>query len=217
MTNLHRTLRVFGILAGLASLPVLAEGPSWNLGGALINQLDSAKAITNNGLGFAFSGAADWKTGQNYTVRTGLAVNYLAGSAWDAPGWSYNGVKTNLMGLQAFGDLHIPTGNKDLHLVVGLSMQQWRFSTTKPAASVSPIQNHASDPTSGNIQGIKFGMRAGLDWRFSAKWSGELMIQQTELGNWNKYDEPRGYKEQGVVFLTNENPGWIQIGVRYHF
>jgi hypothetical protein len=218
MSNIHRTLRVFGILVGLTSFPVIAgDGPTWNLGGALINQLDSAKAITNSSMGFSVTGAADWKTGQDYIIRTGLGLNFLPGSTWNDPGWSYDGVKTSLTGVQLFGDLHIPTGMKDLHLVAGLSLQQWRFNTSKPAASTSPIQNTSSDPTSGTIQGPKFGMRLGLDWRFNAKWSGEFLIQQTELGNWNQSDVARGYKEKGVEFLTNENPAWIQVGVRYHF
>lgn len=206
-------LRTLALLGSLSALPLMAgSGPAFSISGALVNQLDSAKAITNYQNGFSVSGAADWTVGGGYTVRTGLALNYLPGKTWQATGMSYNGVKTNLTGLQVSSDLLIPTGRTGLNLVVGLSVQQWQYKTTKPAASVSPI---GADSSSGSIKGPKLGGRLGLNWRLNSKWSAELMVQQTELGNKDS-SEVRGYSE-AVPYLTNENPGWLQLGVRYHF
>lgn len=212
MSILTTNLRALAVLGSLSALPLVADGPSLNVGGAVIKQLDSARTITNYTNGFSVSGAADWAVSAGYTVRAGLALNVLPGRTMVAPGRSDNGVKTTLDGLQLFSDIHIPTGTQGLNLVVGLSVQQWQYKTSKPAASVSPI---GADSASGTIKGPKLGGRIGLDWRFNAKWSAEFMIQQTELGNKDS-SEVRGDASVSP-FLTNENPGWYQLGLRYHF
>ena len=212
MSNLIRTLRAFTILAGLASLPAFAEGgPTFHLGGSLLNQLDSAKSITNNSLGYSITGGADWSTSHNYMVRTGLALNFLPGSAFGQTGRTDAFVKTSLSSYQVFGDILVPSSYKDLSFVVGLSLQKWNYKTSKPATSVSPI---GADASSGNIKGVKFGMRLGLDWKVNARWSAELMLQQTELGSQD--NELKGNTTDSR-YLSNENPGWFQVGVRYHF
>lgn len=212
MSNLIRTLRAFTILAGLVSLPALAgDGPTFNVGGSLLNQLESAKNITNNSLGYSITGGVDWNTSHNYVVRTGLAINFLPGSAFGDTGRTDAFVKTSLMGYQIFSDIHIPSANKNLSFVAGLSLQKWNFRTSKPATSVSPI---GADASSGTIKGLKFGMRLGLEWKFNTHWSGELMMQQTELGSQD--NEVKG-NTTDPTYLSNENPGWFQVGARYHF
>lgn len=232
MIRFHRSMLFLGLAAATA-LPSVAGDTkvTFDAGVALVNQLDSAKNVTNANGGFALTGAAYWSVSGGYVVRTGLGYTSLNGASRGShtyldtsvtpaviKPWSDDNVKTSLSGVQVYGDLMIPTGVQDLSLVTGLSLNKWSFSSTIPAGRVNPLTGDAK--TSGSIRGYKFGGRLGLQYKVSSLISAELLLQQTEMGSNNPGDAPIGNTDpanQAPLFITNENPGWLQLGVRFHF
>lgn len=215
MIRFHRSMLFLGLAAATA-LPSVAGDTkvTFDAGVALVNQLESAKNATNGTGGFALTGAAYWSVSGGYVVRTGLGYTALNGAAVSNPGNTNHGVKTSLSGIQVYGDLMIPTGVQDLSLVTGLSLNKWSFSSTIPAGQVNPLTGDAK--TSGSIRGYKFGGRLGLQYKVSSMISAELLLQQTEMGSNNPGDLPIG-TAGATPYITNENPGWLQLGVRFHF
>lgn len=170
-----------------------ADGPTFFAGGGLIGALDSTKVATHSSLGFNVTGGMDFRIADgSYGFRPGIAINFLPGSEKD-------GVKTSLTDFQVYGDIVFDSGVKNLSFTAGLSVQRWYYKTTYNAALAMPEDK-------GFLNGTKLGLRAGAEYRFNSNLTAELMLQQTELGS-----------KDGEARYNNVNPGWLQVGVKYHF
>ncbi len=166
-------------------------------------------------------------------MNTGDVYAYGAPTAWSN--------KTSLLGYQAFGDFIFPSGFEKLDLSFGVSLNRWFYNSnvTPDATGAYTVVAHTGDD---NIPGLKGGLRIGAEYRFSKNLSAELLFQIVELGN-GEGGKPVGTTDPNPTYnwrptaasaesaqveianpmfgkLThgsNENPSWIQIGVKYHF
>ncbi len=206
-------------LLALAAVPALAQDPSFEVGLAIVEQLDTAKNITNANSGLALSAAYYVRTKGDYTLRFGLGLNSLSGNAFsgalgpDGP-TTLNGVELSLTGTQVHADLMVPSPWKKTTFVTGLSLQQWSYKATLGKDSINHLTGDRS--TSGTIKGLKFGLRLGIQVAFTPNWVGELLLQQTELGSNGDGDKTKGNLAT-TPYEANENPAWLQLGVRYRF
>ena len=125
----------------------------------------------------------------NSTVpfRASLGYQFL-------PGSEDNGLKQSLTSFQLAGDIFIASPWKDLQLITGLSVNKYKVKSE--AASFGSETE--------TVKGTKLGARLGLEYRFSPTWSGQLMVQMTELGT-------------DAAATTGVNPSWIQAGAKFHF
>ena len=62
---------------------------------------------------------------------------------------------------------------------------------------------------SRDAQGRKGRVRLGLEYSFSKRWSGQALLQATELAGRQRYDP---LIRQGGI-----NPSWLEFGARYRF
>lgn len=179
-----------------------AEDTKFFVGGGLMLNLDSTKAITNKSTAFNIQGGMDFKLQEKLLFRPGFQVNFF-------PGSEKGGVKTSLRSYQVFGDFVYPMGLVDnLNLSFGLSVNRYQYdSTYADPASFDPEFQWAPTSAYAQVYGTKLGFRAGLDYRIQRNFSVELLFQQTELGN------PKGDDQH----YANQNPAWIQVGARFHF
>lgn len=195
-----RTLIRTSLLA-LLVLPLSAQQAGWGIQGGLIHGLESLKKATNASQGFHL--------GADYTTRLPHAdMGVRAGAAFVAmPGSARHGLKTSLNLMQVFGDLWIPAGSPDLHVLAGLSLNHYSMSKSG-SESLEPTAVDRHFPVR-DVKGLKFGVRLGVSYRFSERFSGEALLQQTELAG-KDLSDPR-------VRAGGINPAWIQLGVRYSF
>lgn len=194
-----RIIRPF--LLGLLALPLAAQTTPFSLGGSLIVGLDSYKKAVNNTTGFTLNGGWDthvYKT--DIPARLSLGVGFM-------PGKEVNGLKTSLTLVQFAGDILLDTEVQGLKGVVGLSLNKYtaRFSGTE-SQSVFDVDHHFPFH---DCDGIKGGLRLGLEYGFRSHWTGELLLQTTELAGQQRND---ALVRKGAI-----NPGWIQVGARYRF
>jgi len=188
-------------LLGLLALPLAAQSTSFSAGGALILGLDSYKKAVNNSTGFMVN--AGWDTSVYKTAipaRISLAYGFM-------PGKELNGLKTSLGVLQLSGDILVDTGTENLRGIVGLSLNKYsaRYSG-KESQSAFDADHHFPFH---DCDGIKGGIRLGLEYAFSKRIHGEVLFQSTELAGRQRYDP---LIRRGAI-----NPGWIQLGARYNF
>lgn len=156
----------------------------------------------------------------------------------DATPWSN---KTSLMGYQVFGDFIFPSGFQKLDFTFGVSLNRWFYDATvtpESTGAYTVVRRTADD----HIPGLKGGLRIGAEYRISKNLSAELLFQIVELGN---NDGGRGvglvdgsptleWRPTQTSALdtqvtitnpmynkltngSNQNPSWLQLGVKYHF
>ncbi len=188
-------------LLGLLALPMAAQSTGFSAGGALILGLDSYKKAVNNSTGFLVNGAWDttvYKAG--IPARLSLGVGLM-------PGKESNGLKTSLSVIQIAGDILIDTEISGLRGVVGLSLN--KYSATFSGEESQSVFDSDHHFPFHDCDGIKGGIRLGLEYAFTKHISGEALFQATELAGRQRNDT---LIRKGAI-----NPGWIQFGARYKF
>ncbi len=196
MTPILRTL-----LLGLAVLPACAQGSGFGIHGSLLAGLDSLRKATHGRGGITLG--LDHQTRLPHAdmgVRTGLTLGWM-------PGRTKAGLTTDLRLVQAFGDLRIPVGGSLVTAIAGLSVNHYGLTKTGTESDEpSDVERHF--PVR-DARGLKLGVRLGVSLRLSDRWSGELLLQQTELAG-KDLEDP-------LVRPGGINPAWIQFGVRCAF
>lgn len=189
-TNLMRV----AVLALVAATGMQAAEPAksesrWDAGAALVLPLDGLKAVTQkSGLGGMTA-----ELGYNGRVYNTQLPFRVSASVNALPGEQKDYVKSSLLGLQLAADIVAPTGIDKLSMVVGISVNQWRWDYQDPTT-------HSKT----TMKGPKAGFRWGFDYRLNRHWSASALLQMTELGV--DAQAAHGY-----------NPSWIQAGAKYRF
>lgn len=194
--NFARTL-----LLGLVALPLVAQSGTVSVGGALLTGLDSYKKAVNSTTGFGFD--AGWETHLGKpTVPARLSLGLLF-----MPGKEINGLKTSLRSVQLSGDLLLPTGISNLRGIFGLSLNQYTASLSgTESQSALDVDHHFPFH---DVDGIKGGLRFGVEYTFAKKFTAQALLQATELAGRQRNDTL--LRKGGI------NPSWIQCGLRYTF
>jgi len=189
------------LLLGLLVLPLSAQSSAFSAGGALIQGLDSYKKAVNSRTGFLVNGAWDTKVLKSgIPARLSLSVGFM-------PGKELNGLKTSLNLIQVSGDILIDTQIQGLRGVVGLSLNKYsaKFSGEE-SPSAFDVEHHFPFR---DVDGVKGGLRLGLEYRLTGRVTCEALLQTTELA---------GRQRQDALIRTGGiNPGWLQLGARYTF
>ena len=188
-------------LLGLLALPLAAQSTHFSAGGALILGLDSYKKAVNNSTGLTLNLGYDtelYKSGVPARVTFGVGL---------MPGKELNGLKTSLTLFQLAGDLLVNTEVQGLRGVIGLSVNSYsaRFSGQE-SPSVYDVDHHFPFR---DAKGIKGGLRLGLEYTFSPRWTGQALLQTTELAGRQRYDP--------LIRRGGINPAWLEFGMRYQF
>ncbi|MFN7958864.1 MAG: hypothetical protein U0P46_11165 [Holophagaceae bacterium] len=188
-------------LLGLLALPLAAQSTNVSGGAALIYGLDSYKKAVNSTAGLTLNLGYDtsvYKTDIPARVTFGVSL---------MPGKERNGLKTSLTLFQLAGDILIQTEVQGLRGVVGLSVNSYsaKFSGLESPA-VFDAEHHFPFR---DAKGLKGGVRLGLEYVFSKRWSGQVLLQATELAGRQRYDP---LIRQGGI-----NPAWLEFGARYRF
>lgn len=186
------TLRAFRTLAlGLIACTALAaqERSPWDAGASLVYPLDGLKAVTQtSGLGgFTLEGGYNGLVrGSSLPFRASFSLNVL-------PGREKAFVKSSLLGAQVAVDTFAPVGLARTSLVMGLSLNQWRWD-----------YQDATHHTTSTQKGAKMGARFGVDHQVSPRLTASVLLQVVELGTDSRA-------------IHAYNPSWIQVGARYRF
>ena len=109
--------------------------------------------------------------------------------------------------IQLSGDILIETQVKGLRGVVGLSLNKYsaRYSGDESQAAFD-VDHHFPFR---DVDGVKGGIRLGLEYSVNKQISCEALLQATELAGRQRNDT---LIRKGAV-----NPGWLQFGARYKF
>lgn len=188
-------------MLGLLALPLAAQSTDFSVGGALIYGLDSYKKAVNSTTGLTLNLGYDtavYKSGIPARITFGVGL---------MPGKERNGLKTSLTLFQLAGDLLIQTDVPGLRGVFGLSVNSYsaRFSGYESPA-VFDADHHFPFR---DAKGLKGGLRLGVEYAFTTRWSGQALLQATELAGRQRYDP---LIRQGGI-----NPSWLEFGARYKF
>jgi len=188
-------------LLGLLALPMAAQSTNFSGGVALIYGLDSYKKAVNNTTGLTLNVGYDTSV-----YKSGIPARVTFGASL-MPGKERNGLKTSLTLFQLAGDILIETEVQGLRGVVGLSVNSYsaKFSGYESPA-VFDADHHFPFR---DAKGLKGGVRLGLEYSFSKQWSGQALLQATELAGRQRYDP---LIRQGGI-----NPAWLEFGARYRF
>ena len=188
--TMQTPLRILALGTALACSGLGAQEAqkTWTAGASFTVALDSLREVTHNTNGFVEDFGYNGHLGNtDVPFRASLGYQYL-------PGKEDSGLKQSLTSFQLAGDIFIPSGFKDLQFITGLSINKYKVKAE--AAGLG------SDTES--VKGPKFGARVGLEYQFNPAWSGQLLLQMTELGT-------------DAAATTGINPSWIQAGVKFHF
>lgn len=189
------------LLLGLLALPMAAQSPQISVGGALLVGLDSYKKVVNNSTGLLVN--VGWDTAipkSDVPVRLSLGVATM-------PGKATNGLKTSLTLIQFSGDLMLKTNIPQLRGIFGLSLNKY-------SAKLDGVESTSSQDVDHHfpfhdVDGIKGGLRLGMEYTFNKQLTGELLLQATELAGRQRQDP--------LIRKGGVNPAWLQVGVRYSF
>lgn len=188
-------------MLGLLALPLAAQSTDFSAGGALIYGLDSYKKAVNSTMGLTLNFGYDtavYKSGIPARITFGVGL---------MPGKERNGLKTSLTLFQLAGDILVQTDVPGLRGVFGLSVNSYsaRFSGYESPA-VFDADHHFPFR---DAKGLKGGLRLGVEYAFTTRWSGQALLQATELAGRQRYDP---LIRQGGI-----NPSWLEFGARYKF
>jgi len=184
-------------LASTTASPLLAqEELKYSFQAGISYGFDSLEKITKErkagSLGVSYqSNIGDTKN----AYRFSLLWNSFPGSHDPAAGF-----ETSLQSLQLSADLFFYSPRKDTNFFLGLSANNY-FARYSPQAD----ENGAPLKKGVAFDGTKLGVRLGLDYRHSKKWSFDATFNLTEYG---------------VVYRPHVggiNPAWLQLSARYHF
>lgn len=194
-----KTLR--SSLLGLMALPLAAQGAGFSLEGGLLVGTDSLKKATNASLGYHLG--ADYGA---HVPDTQVPVRFGVTFA-SMPGSGRNGLTTSLTLAQAHGDVFIDTPSPAWKALLGLSLNRYSMSRSGTESTVEGDVDHHFPVR--DVKGLKMGLRLGVSRAFSARWSAELLFQQTELAG-KDLEDP-------LIRRGGINPSWFEVGVRWHF
>jgi len=188
-------------MLGLLALPLAAQSTDFSAGGALIYGLDSYKKAVNSTTGLTLNIGYDtavYKSGIPARITFGVGL---------MPGKERNGLKTSLTLFQLAGDILVQTDVPGLRAVFGLSINSYsaKFSGFESPA-VFDADNHFPFR---DAKGLKGGLRLGVEYAFSTRWSGQALLQATELAGRQRYDP--------LIRKGGINPAWLEFGARYKF
>jgi len=188
--TMRTPLRLLALAAALAGSGLMAQETqkAWTAGGALTFALDGLKEVTHNSNGFVLDFGYNGRLGATTVpFRASLGYQYF-------PGKEDTGLKQSLTSIQLAGDIFIETPWKGLQFITGLSLQKYKVKAEATGFGSA----------SETVKGPKFGARLGLEYQFNPAWSGQLLVQMTELGT-------------DAAATTGVNPSWLQAGVKFHF
>lgn len=188
-------------LMGLLALPLAAQSTNFSVGGSVLLGLDSYKKAVNSNLGFMIDGG--WET---TLLKSGVPARVTLGAAF-MPGKDLNGLKTSLTDIQLAGDILLDTGVERLRGLFGISLNRYtaRYSGEE-STSLFDVDHHFPFH---DVNGIKGGLRLGLEYAFTSRLAGQVIFQNTELSGRERSDP---LIRKGAV-----NPAWIQFEGRYRF
>lgn len=183
-------LRFLALGAALTCSGLVAQETqkSWTAGASMTQALDGLKGVTHKTTGFIVDFGYNGHLG-NTDVPFRASLGYQL-----FPGSDYEGLKQSLTSMQLAGDIFVASPWKNLQFITGLSLNKYQVK-----AELAGLGSETE-----TVKGIKFGARVGAEYKFSPAWSGQMMLQMTELGT--NADGSRGF-----------NPSWIQVGVKFHF
>lgn len=175
----------------LTAPPLLAQDAGFSVQAGIFYGFDSLEKVTRNKTGGAIGVSYEnnvYKTSNMF--RLNLLWNMYPGSTDSiaAPD-----IKTSLTSIQLSGDIFLRTSVENLRFFAGLSANKY-------SASYDP----EPDPNK-EADGVKLGIRCGLDYRLNNRWSFDATFQLTELGT--------SYAVGGGGL----NPAWMQFSARFHF
>jgi len=188
-------------MLGLLALPLAAQSTDFSAGGALIYGLDSYKKAVNSTTGLTLNLGYDTAVYKSeIPARITFGVGFM-------PGKERNGLKTSLTLLQLAGDILVQTDVPGLRGVFGLSINSYsaKFSGLESPA-VFDAEHHFPFR---DAKGLKGGLRLGVEYAFSTRWSGQALLQATELAGRQRYDP--------LIRKGGINPAWLELGARYKF
>lgn len=204
----------------LAASGLSAQDLAFEAGFGLASGHPSLTKVTNRAAGALLSvGLTAPLSGEN---RGRLALNVL-----HFPGATANGLKSALTDLQLLAEVSYPTAFEKLEGTLGLTFNRWTVKNTGIEVIGTPVlaggQNRPmpvavfalKDP-----KGVKLGLRAGFQWRFSPRLQGFAAFQMAEAGGGVAVAPAKqadgtfdaGYANRGPV-----NPSWLEVGLRWRF
>lgn len=196
-----------GFAAVMLAAPVLQAEEVGNaaLGFGLTTATDSLRKVTHSTLGLNVNGSIDFNLGGTLKMRPGFGITVLPGK--DGVNYDVNGTpvnsKTQLVNLQCTFDLVIPTGtNNAFSVITGLSINQWRYSGSTKDGSPHPFGLDGSRASDN----VKLGLRLGLNYQVSQRWTAEALLQMVEFGSKTSFQSEE-----------NVNPCWMHFGMKYRF
>lgn len=200
--NLNTKLMGLGLALGMLAIPASAQGTGFYVGGNLsyAGGMSLKNSVTKQDLGLVVDGGYIGKL-----ASTDIPFRASLGLGW-FPGAKDNGRQANAFNAQVAGDIFINTPVDKLRLITGLSFNKWRMDISYDDPAMGSFTN--------NVKGIKFGARLGVDYTFSSKLTGELLLQMTELGTDQDFTKDPQGSTLGRVPI---NPSWLQVGLKYHF
>ncbi len=208
----------------------------FSVGASLLGGVGNTYDAIDANSGFNVWAGYTVKTDMGFSFRPGIGYNTLiggsvlgvptnaddlaaAGSSYTIPG---SNLKHTLTSVQVFTDFIVPIFNNRADWIIGLSLSKYHVKVSgAQAGQYSPVDLDAAtrDDSSGSVlrtgdangtvsvPGYKFGLRAGIDYKFNKQFSLQVLFQQTELGR--IYGRP--------TQLPTLNPAWIEVGASYKF
>jgi hypothetical protein len=189
----------------LATSPLMAQDAGFSALGGFMYGFNSLEKVTGKisgmGLGVSYEKKI-YKTANMF--RLNLALNSFSISKDSKALPEASGSLTNI---QLSGDVFLKMPAENLKFFAGISANSYSATyeaepnPNRPIASTAPIEYEPNNPTDG----IKMGIRAGLNYRVDKSFSFDLTLNLTEMGT--------SYTNNGGGL----NPAWVQISARYHF
>lgn len=207
MSNSLRSILLLASLASLAGAARAQDAP-WALNAGAIGALDALKKVTGAGTGLALGLSRELRVQETaIPLRVSLNLHVLHGKAGEGE------LKTSLQSLQVAGDVLLETPLRGVRWVTGFSLNRYRVSNSgvpqqDPSGSFRTYW--AATPDTG----VKAGLRFGLHFRTSRRWSAELLYQVTELG---RTPAEVASKLMPSAVKGPTNPAWLQVGMGLHF
>lgn len=206
-------LHILTVTAGMLALPLSAQTRSWRLdaGGALLYATPALDKVTHSKMAYAIEG------GFGFTLPNGLPTR-ISINHYEMPGKDFGTIKSSLKLNQIAWDLYLDSSLKSWVFKAGLSGNRYSVDNSGTETWVADGHNASARypqsvwaVTSSAARGWKLGIRAGVEYRWTARLTADLLFQATELSGGERRPGT-SYPNDGGV-----NPTWIQLGLRYTF
>lgn len=219
----RKTLLAVLALAAIGSPGLRAEdltGP-WYTGLDLNIGSKSISGDMPGAKGFTIHGGRTFWTG---FAGTGYRLTAEFGTLSDTSQLTNRDVKYTQA--QLGGELIVNTPLPKLKFVLGVNVNKLKVSSDYDSyTSTTDNLVHPAGNTSHTINGLKLGGKLGLEYFVDRHWSARCFYQVVEAGTssehvtmdnplWTNGGSVGRYQDQGKYSIT---PGWLQVGVSYHF